>query len=184
LKVSSRLAFLLFTLREAVAQFRGGSISWEPVSFSPGDNIVRFTVRTTWVRSMGTFKKVVDGRARPSPSYQPVKGDVVKVSGRESPKFLTSTGEPFMLEVKVTANTEAEPKTNLPHECPHWSFGSTNWFDGTTEYLVSFPRTDVVDVAELQGCCRDKIKCDKEKDPWDPVTSTTRCENYNERDSR
>ena len=89
-----------------------------------------------------------------------------------------------MLEVKVTANTEAEPKTNLPHECPHWSFGSTNWFDGTTEYLVSFPRTDVVYVAELQGCCRDKITCDKEEDPWDPATCTGRCKNYNERDSR
>ena len=40
-----RTSILLAACALASAQFRGGSISWEPVSMSPGANVVRFTVR-------------------------------------------------------------------------------------------------------------------------------------------
>jgi len=39
------LLLLLLFCTQTAAQFRGGSISWEPVSFSQGANVVRFTVR-------------------------------------------------------------------------------------------------------------------------------------------
>ena len=158
------LVLLCSLLQLASAQFRGGSISWEPVSISPGDNRVRFTLRSTWVRSAGTYVKVVDGLAQPQDAYQPVEGDVVKVAGLETPKFVTSTGESFLLEVRVTSNSEQIPHTNAPHEAAHWTYNSLNWFEGTSEYVVSFPRTDVTYVAELQGCCREKSGMENVRD--------------------
>ena len=146
-----------------------GSISWEPVSFAKceggqeheggrceGANVVRFTLRTAWTRTGGTFVKVVDGIASPADNYQPVSGDTVKVTGREAPKFLVSSGEEFLLEVKVTSNTAQTPDTNDPQQHGHWTYSSTNWIEGTSEYLVTLPRTDITYVAELHGCCREK----------------------------
>jgi hypothetical protein len=83
--------------------FRGGSISWMPVS--PGSDTVRVTVNTAWLRSAGTFVRMVDGVARPEEGYQPRKGDVVKVLGPETPRFITFGMEKY-LEVTVTSATE------------------------------------------------------------------------------
>ena len=73
-----------------------------------------------------------------------------QVSGRETPSFMVSTGEAFPLEVRVTANSEPVPNTNAKHTDDHWTFHSTNWFEGTSEFLVTLPRTDVMYVAQLQ----------------------------------
>jgi hypothetical protein len=150
------LGVLCVLLQLAGAHFRGGSISWEPVSFSPGANVVRFTLRSAWVRSAGTYVKVVNGVAQPQDAYQPVKGDVVRVAGLETPKFVTSNGDAFLLEVTVTSHTAQTPHTNVKHTNDHWTYDSLNWFEGTSEFVVSFPHTDVTYVAELQGCCRDR----------------------------
>ena len=83
--------------------FRGGSISWMPVS--PGSDTVRVTVHTAWLRSAGTFVRMVDGVAKPEEGYQPRKGDVIKVLGPETPRFITFGMEKY-LEVTVTSATE------------------------------------------------------------------------------
>ena len=74
------------------------------------------------MRSAGTYVKVVDGLARPADNYQPVKGDTVRLASIETPKFVVSTGESILLEVKVTANTEQLPNTNAPHDIDHWTY--------------------------------------------------------------
>lgn len=100
--------------------FRAGSISWTPVS--PGSDTVRVTVHTAWLRSAGTFVKIVDGVARPEEGYQPRKGDVVKVLGPETPRFITFGMEKY-LEVTVTSATEqVRPPPLPPSSHPTFSF--------------------------------------------------------------
>jgi hypothetical protein len=80
------------------------------------------------------------------------------VQGIETPKFLVSTGFEEYLELKVTKNSEScdgkQPGCNLAHDPDHWTWDSTNWFEGVSTYEVTLPSRDVTYVAELQGCCR------------------------------
>lgn len=155
-----RALLLLACAGTSLAQYRGGSIHWEPVA---GTQKVKFTLRTAWERSAGVFTKIINGVPQPAAGtgmYQPVKGDRVKVLGPETPKFIVSNGLfREYLELTVTFNTEQVPKgdpvgRNLPHASPHWSYEATNWFEGITEWEVELPDPHKTYVAEFQGCCR------------------------------
>lgn len=149
------LLLQLLFFATASAQFRGGTITWEPVE--PGSNTVRFTVRSAWVRGAGTYVRVQNNIPTPMGGYQPVAGDVVKVQGIETPKFVVSTGYEEYLELKVTKNSRCDPQETDcvgPHDPAHWTWDSTNWFEGVSHYEVTLPSRDVTYVAELQGCCR------------------------------
>ena len=153
--VGTLLIQLLF-LATTSAQFRGGTINWEPLA--EGSNTVRFTVRSAWVRSAGTYVQLENNFPSPTAGYQPKVGDTVKVQGIETPKFLVSTGFEEYLELKVTKNSEScdgvQPGCNSAHDPDHWTWDSTNWFEGVSTYEVTLPSRDVTYVAELQGCCR------------------------------
>jgi hypothetical protein len=149
------------SLFDVQGQFRGGSISWEPVDGAP--NRVKFTVTTAWLRSAGTYVKVVNGVPQAQFGYQPVKGDVVKMLGFETPKFVTHGFERY-LEVKVTFSTEqVGNRTNIGRGLPHTkdseSYWANNWFEGVSEFEVEYPRQDVMYVAEVHGCCRQNDMC-------------------------
>ena len=157
---------LLFLALEAVrAQFRAGTISWDPI---PGDPYsVTFTVKTAWLRSAGTYTKVVNGTPVPTVGYQPIKGDIINIAGYETPKFLTSDFQGRVLEeyltATVTSNTESLPNgradigAGLPHTVNDWSYYANNWFEAVSIYQFTFPRRDITYPAELQGCCRQDI---------------------------
>jgi hypothetical protein len=149
------------SLFDVQGQFRGGSISWEPVDGAP--NRVKFTVTTAWLRSAGTYVKVVDGVPQSQFGYQPVKGDVVKMLGFETPKFVTHGFEQY-LQVRVTFSTEqVGNRSNIGRGMPHTrdseSFWANNWFEGVSEFEVEYPRRDVMYVAEVHGCCRQNDMC-------------------------
>jgi hypothetical protein len=155
------VAFILFVLPLVHGQFKGGSLSWERVSVE--SNTVRVTLRSSWIRSSGTFVKIVDGTAHPSEGYQPVKGDIVNVLGYETPKFVFSTGFESNLQLEITSNTEAvndqydhDAGLNLPHIKSHWSYNASNWIDGIATWEIEIPDPAMTYIAEFQGCCRDQ----------------------------
>ena len=43
------------------------------------------SLASSWVRSAGTYSKVVNGLAQNTPDYQPVKGDMVQVDLQQRP---------------------------------------------------------------------------------------------------
>eukprot|EP00961_Rhodomonas_salina_P281383 3801924-Rhodomonas_salina.1 len=144
---------LLLALPLAHGQFKGGALSWERVS--PESYVVRVTLRASWIRSSGTFVKIVDGTAQPNPGYQPVKGDIINVLGYETPKFLFSTGFEEYLQLEVTSNTEQvndqydhDAGLNLPHRNSHWSHNASNWIDGVASWELELPDPAKAYVAE------------------------------------
>jgi len=159
---SATALLLLLCSGVCQAQYRGGSLHWEPAG-APGSRTVNFTLRTAWERSAGVYTKVVNGvpqKFEGAGMYQPVKGDTVKVLGPETPKVIISNGVwREYLELTVTSNTEqvrlGDPAgQNLPHEFPHWSYEGLNWFEGITQWEVELPDPHTTYVVEFQGCCR------------------------------
>eukprot|EP00292_Cryptomonas_paramecium_P003707 CAMPEP_0113675452 /NCGR_PEP_ID=MMETSP0038_2-20120614/8025_1 /TAXON_ID=2898 /ORGANISM="Cryptomonas paramecium" /LENGTH=606 /DNA_ID=CAMNT_0000592231 /DNA_START=35 /DNA_END=1851 /DNA_ORIENTATION=- /assembly_acc=CAM_ASM_000170 len=153
---------ILACIVPAAAQFRAGHITWELVPSKP--NTVRFTVRTSWLRSAGTYVRVVNGTATRRAGYQPVKGDVIRFVGFQTPKVLTTDFQGNDMETylvaTVTSNSEGLPNgaadrgLGKDHTVNDWTYYGNNWFQAVSTYEFTYPRTGVTYPVELQGCCR------------------------------
>uniref|UniRef100_A0A7S0E851 LysM domain-containing protein n=1 Tax=Hanusia phi TaxID=3032 RepID=A0A7S0E851_9CRYP len=157
--MNGKLLLLLCIIIPCHGQFRGGSLAWEVLDYE--QNLVRFTLRSAWIRSSGMFVKVVNGIAVPMDGYQPVVGDVVRVLGRQTPKFLFEDSYEDYLHMTVTQNTYPFGFSSTSGHYPtNWTFLGTNWIEGTSTWDIKVPSKDKTYMAELQGCCRDVLATD------------------------
>lgn len=120
-----KLLLPLCVLQLACAQFRGGSISWEPVSLSPGDNVVRFTVRRSLSLAHLSQRLALNVQSMYSPAQNVCLilvrfPDVVVLCGYQYEYLLCAFKRPRCSTWVRSAGTYIQVVDGLAHPAPNY----------------------------------------------------------------